>query len=267
MRLLVTNDDGVLAPGIAALAAALVDAGHEVVVAAPSDDRSGASAAIGGMHADETIELQRLELDGLDEATCYSVAASPALIVIAACMGGFGPAPDLVVSGINAGANTGRAVLHSGTVGAALTAANFDISGLAVSLAAGGPFRWPSAAGLAVPAVDWLAGQAAGSVVNLNVPNLEPDAIQGVRVAPLATFGTVRASVVEAPGGLQMALGGSADHETANAEGEWGAEGNDSDTALLVAGYATVTSLAGVTAVERPGAAAAIEQRLPARTG
>lgn len=266
MRLLVTNDDGVLAPGIAALAAALVDAGHEVVVAAPADDRSGASAAIGGMHADETIELQRVEPDGLDEATCYSVAATPALIVIAACLGGFGPAPDLVVSGINAGANTGRAVLHSGTVGAALTAANFDISGLAVSLAAGGPFRWASAAALAVPAVDWLAGQAAGSVVNLNVPNLEPDAIQGVRVAPLATFGTVRASVVEAPGGLQMALGGSAD-DGVTAEGEWEAEGNDTDIVLLVAGYATVTSLAGVTAVERPGAEAAIEHRLPARTG
>lgn len=265
MRLLVTNDDGVRAPGIAALAGALAEAGHEVVVAAPADDRSGASAAIGGMHADETIEFERIELDGHDglaSATCYSVMASPALIVITACLGGFGPAPELVASGVNAGANTGRAILHSGTVGAALTAANFGRSGLAVSLAAGGAYRWSTAVDLAVSALAWLADEPAGSVINLNVPNREPGALLGVRNATLATFGTVRASVVEAPGGLQIALG-----EDDGAEGEPGAHGHDtdSDTALLVAGYATLTSLSGISAVERPGAVAAVEQRL-ART-
>lgn len=261
MRLLVTNDDGIGAPGIAALASALVEAGHEVVVAAPADDRSGASAAIGGMHADETIELERVDLDGLGAATCYSVAASPALIVITACLGAFGLAPELVVSGINAGANTGRAVLHSGTVGAALTAANFGCSGLAVSLAAGGAYRWATAADLAVTAVDWLAEEPAGSVLNLNAPNCGPGELLGARNAALATFGTVRASVVEAPGGLQVALAGG-DDEVAEPE----ADGNDTDTALLLAGYVTLTSLSGIRAADRPGAAAAVEHRLPART-
>ncbi len=263
MRLLVTNDDGVRAPGIAALARALVGAGHEVVMAAPADDRSGASAAIGGMHADETIRFEQIELDDLEAATCYSVAASPALIVIAACLGAFGPAPQMVVSGINAGANTGRAVLHSGTVGAALTAANFERSALAVSLGAGGAFLWSTAADLAVPALAWLAQEPAGSVVNLNVPNRRPDEVRGVRTAPLASLGTVRASVVEAPGGLQMVLG-------ANDGDEVGAPGgvqHETDTALVLAGYATVTSLRGISAIERPEAAAAIEDRLPARTG
>ena len=54
--------------------------------------------------------------------------------MLAARLGGFGDPPELVVSGINPGRNTGRAVLHSGTVGAALTAANFGVSGLAVSI-------------------------------------------------------------------------------------------------------------------------------------
>ncbi len=266
MRLLVTNDDGVQAPGIAALAMALVNAGHEVVLAAPADDRSGASAAIGGMHADETINLQPFEIDGLGAVTCYSVAASPALIVIAACLGAFGPAPDLVVSGINAGANTGRAVLHSGTVGAALTAANFGRSGLAVSLGAGGDFRWSTAADLAVAALARLVDEPAGSVMNLNVPNREPGELRGVRTAPLASFGTVRASVVEAPGGLQMVLGGSDDVDAGEPEDEQDAN-IDTDTDLVLAGWATVTFLTGVRGIERPEAAAAIERRLPAPTG
>lgn len=263
MRLLVTNDDGILAPGIAALAAALLDAGHEVVVAAPADDRSGASAAIGGMRADESIELQRIALEGLAGAACYSVAASPALIVIAACLGGFGAPPDVVVSGINAGANTGRAVLHSGTVGAALTAANFGRSGLAVSLAASGDYQWSTAAYLAVPALGWVAAQPEGTVMNLNVPNVGLGEIQGVSEGFLAPFGTVRAAIVEGQDGLQMELVGEAD----GAPGEQDAAPEGSDTALVQADYASVTSLSGVGSLECPGAATAVERRLPARTG
>ena len=265
MRLLVTNDDGILAPGIAALAAGMVDAGHDVVVAAPDDDRSGASAAIGGMRADETIELQQIELEGLSGASCYSVVASPALIVIAACLGGFGPPPDAVVSGINAGANTGRAVLHSGTVGAALTAANFGRSGLAVSLAVGGEYRWSTAAELAVAALGWLVEEPAGTVVNLNVPNLGLGDVRGVRQGSLAPFGTVRAAIVEAQGGLQIELVGDGDGDGQPGEPDDAPEG--SDTALVNAGYASVTSLSGVGWRECPEVATAVEHRLPARTG
>ena len=262
MRVLVTNDDGVFAPGIAALARALAEAGHEVVVAAPADDRSGASAAIGGMHADESITVEPAELAGLGAFECYAVAASPALIVVAACLGGFGPPPDLVASGINAGANIGRALLHSGTVGAALTAANFGRSALAVSLAAGGDFRWATAAALAVPTLGWLADQPAPEVVNLNVPNVEFHHIRGVCDASLAPFGTVRAAIVDAPGGgLQMELTGDGEPD----DGDRPPPG--SDTALMEDGYATLTSLTGIGATERPEAAAAVERRLPARSG
>lgn len=264
MRLLLTNDDGILAPGIAALASALVDDGHQVVVAAPADDRSGASAAIGGMRADESIELERMELEGLAATECFSVAASPALIVIAACLGGFGTPPDAVVSGINAGANTGRAVLHSGTVGAALTAANFGRSGLAVSLAAGGDYLWSTAADMAVATLGWLADQPPCTVVNLNVPNVGLDEVRGVGHGFLAPFGTVRAALVDGKEGLEMELVG--DGESGSEPGERGDAPEGSDTALVLGGHVSVTSLTGIGSVACPEAARVLQRRLPART-
>ena len=249
MRILVTNDDGVRAPGIAPLAAAVVRAGHDVVVAAPQEDMSGSSAAIGRMHVDETIDVEPVTLPGVD-APCFGVLGPPALAVMAARLGGFGdPPPQVVVSGINPGPNTGRAVLHSGTVGAALTAANFGVSGLAVSIGVGDPYRWETAAELAAGALAWLVEQPARTVLNLNVPNVPLADVRGVRAAQLAPFGTVRAALVESQGGgLQMELA------------EHGVElPPDSDTALVRSGWAALTSLVGIRAVEGPAVAAAVD--------
>lgn len=237
MRILVTNDDGVGAPGILPLARALFEAGHEILVAAPLTDMSGSGASIGAIRADETIDVRRTELPGLDGVPCFGVDGPPAKAVITARLGGFGTPPDLVVSGINPGPNTGRAVLHSGTVGAALTGANFGISGLAVSMAVGDEMRWSTAAALAVATVEWLVDEPRKTVINLNVPNRPLHEIEGVRVATLAPFGTVRAAVVEAEGGLQMEL---------TAHGE--PLPPDSDSALVQAGYATLTPLVGIRA-------------------
>ncbi|MDP8988148.1 MAG: 5'/3'-nucleotidase SurE [Actinomycetota bacterium] len=261
MHVLVTNDDGIGSPGLTALARAVVDAGHDVLVAAPDNDLSGSSAAIGGMHADESIDVEPSDLPGLAGVPAFAVAAPPALIVIAARLGAFGPAPDLVVSGINPGPNTGRSVLHSGTVGAALTAANLGISGLAVSVDVGQPLRWRTAAVLAGAALEWLAGQPDGTVLNLNVPDRSLDEVRGLRWAPLAQFGTVRAALVESPGGnLQMELSGDDDAE--------GADGiaPDSDTSLVRAGFATLTVLEGVRGVEGEGAVEVVEQSLLRRS-
>jgi 5'-nucleotidase len=134
MKILVTNDDGVASAGLHALVRALVDDGRDVLVVAPDRDMSGSSAAIGFIHADEHIDAKRVELPGLPDVPAYAVDGPPGLCVLAARLGGFGDRPDLVVSGVNPGCNTGRAVLHSGTVGAALTAANFGGRGLAVSI-------------------------------------------------------------------------------------------------------------------------------------
>lgn len=247
MRVLVTNDDGVSSVGLHALARALVDAGLDVVVAAPDREQSGTSASIGQVNIDRPIDAKPVDLPGLDGVDSYAVAGPPGLCVLAARLGGFGEAPELVVSGINPGCNTGRAVLHSGTVGAALTAANFGCRGLAVSIdvpsrpaadGSTGPLHWATAAQVAAAALPWLAAAPPGTVLNLNVPDLPAERLAGARVATLAPFGTVRSAVVEsAEGGgrLQMELRPTDDELPP-----------DCDTALVKQGFVAVSPITGI---------------------
>lgn len=236
MRVLVTNDDGINAPGLHALARALSDDGHDILVAAPQDDVSGTSAAIGLMREDRTVEVAEMSLLDLPEVTGFAVAGSPGLAVLVASLGAFGPRPDLVASGINAGLNTGYSVLHSGTVGAALTAQNLGISALAVSLGPAEPWPWDTACAYLRPVFTWLERAPRGSVVNLNVPGLPFDESFGLRRAALDRFGTVRAAVGASQGGnIQFEF-----RET-DASPEPG-----TDTALVEAGYATYTSIVGI---------------------
>lgn len=280
-NVLVTNDDGIDAAGLHHLARALVDAGHEVVVAAPLDDRSGSGAAIGRLHRDDHIDVARRELPGLPGVPAFGVAGTPALCVMAARLGGLGKPPDLVVSGINPGCNTGRSVLHSGTVGAALTAANFGLSALAVSIDASagllheatepgvrdeddadsailvkraGPEHWATAGTVAVAACSWLAAAPPRTTLNLNVPDMAIGELRGVRWAELAPFGTVRAAVVEnAEGKLQMELRDTGQELPP-----------DTDTALVGAGFAAVTVIVGVRAAPPSPVASTIEAELAA---
>jgi 5'-nucleotidase len=238
MRLLITNDDGVDAPGLHALATAMATTGHDVVIAAPQVDMSGQSAAIGRLHVDRSIDVDERELPGLEHVPCHAVAGPPALCVIAAHLGAFGERPDLVVSGINPGPNTGGAVLHSGTVGAALTAANFGFSGLAVSMAVGEPMHWDTPARLAIGALTWLVDQPPRTVVNLNVPNLPLSDVRGVEWGELARFGSVRTALIESQGGrLQMEFVGRQDEHPEH-----------TDAGLVDRGYAALTLLTGVLA-------------------
>jgi 5'-nucleotidase len=218
-------------------------AGYETTVVAPASDMSGAGASIGRFHADEHLEAERVELPGIEHVPAYALDGPPGLCVLAARLGGFGEPPDIVVSGINPGCNTGRSVLHSGTVGAALTAANFGGRGLAVSIDVsgdGGPRHWTSAATVGAGALSWLIAAGERTVLNLNVPDLPIDELRGARWATLAAFGTVRLAVVEpAPHGgrLQMEL------RPNNVELP-----PDSDTALVNAGYVAVTTITGIEA-------------------
>lgn len=256
MRILVTNDDGVDAPGIHALAAAVADAGHDVVVVAPDSDKSGFGAAIGSLHLDEHLDVAEAQIPGRPDLPAFALAGPPALAVMASRLGAFGEPPELVVSGINPGLNTGRSTLHSGTVGACLTGANFGVSGLAVSLHADGddPMRWDTAAHLAQLALAWLVEAPVRTVLNLNVPNVALDDLLGVRWATLAPFGTVRAAVAESGDGrIQMEL---------RATGAELPEG--SDTALVHAGWAAITSITGIRATEPVDVADAMHAELGA---
>ncbi len=152
MRILVTNDDGVGSTGIMVLAGVLHDAGHDVIVVAPSSERSGSSAAIGPLHRNTSIPVVEHAWETPAGVPVLAIDAPPATAVYGACLGGFGPVPDLVASGVNPGANTGHLVLHSGTVGAALTAAGLGVPGLAVSVRS--PAGWDTNENRRVPVGD-----------------------------------------------------------------------------------------------------------------
>lgn len=234
-RVLVTNDDGVDALGIHILAAALRDAGYDVLVVAPNVDRSGTGAAIGLIHADQHLDVKQVEIPGCG-VPAYALDGPPGMCVCAARLGAFGEPPTLVVSGINSGCNTGRAILHSGTVGAALTAQSFGASALAVSVDVSDPWRYDTAAGVALDVMPMLEQAPARSVLNLNVPARDYDDVLGVRWARLAAFGAVRAAIAEHQGeGLQFEL---------RATGV--SPPPDSDQGLVEQGYASLTTIIGV---------------------
>ena len=248
MRVLITNDDGVDSVGIQILAAAIAATGeHEVTVVAPADDRSGTGAALGSFSPSEGgLQAASVALPAAPGIEAWALEGTPAMCVLAAALGGFGERPELIVSGINAGLNTGRAVLHSGTVGAVLTGQNFGISGLAISSALSDPWHWDTAAAFAVQVLPMLLDAPPRSALNLNVPALPYDEVRGVRWARLAPFGETRAAFVD---DAEAAAGdGSGERkrlrmELQLAEHDFDA---DTDTGVVRDGWAALTTLVGV---------------------
>ncbi len=235
LRVLVTNDDGIDSPGLAVLANIARAAGHEVVVAAPAHQYSGASASLIGHETDGRLELSAGSPPGLAEGIeAWGVRATPALITFAASYGAFGHRPDLVLSGVNLGANTGHATLHSGTVGAALSAATHRIPSLAASVASAEPEHWDAVERVGRVAFDWLVEHAPlGQVLNVNVPDVPLSRLRGLCAARLANFGAVQAAVKErGEGWVHMA------YEEVDVDFEPG-----TDAYLLSHGFATVSLL------------------------
>lgn len=245
LHCLVTNDDGIASPGVAALARIALEGDLEVVVAAPLRDTSGASASITAVEEDGHFVVERCPLPGLEDCDTFGVGGLPAFIALTGCRGAFGPIPDVVLSGINHGPNTGFAVLHSGTVGAALTASTHGARAMAVSLHSGAHIRvphhtgtphWETAAEVARRVLPWLLQAPPRTVLNLNVPNVALEEVRGLRTARLATFGAVQFNVVEkGEGYAKIAL------SEMDAEFEPG-----TDAALVAEGWATVTPLRAV---------------------
>ena len=207
MRILVTNDDGFDSSGLHVLANALKPFG-EVVVAAPDREYSGASSSVGPIPL--TTEKHKVEIDGINEA--WAVSGPPGLIVFLASMGGFGAPFDLVVSGINPGANVGNPVYLSGTIGAAFLARMNGITGIAISQESVNSLvetfsahetseqKWETAAQIAAIVVSNLQETPLlePSVLNINVPNAEISQIKGwVRAQIGNTFATQRSLTVE----------------------------------------------------------------------
>lgn len=178
MRILLSNDDGYFAPGLAVLASTLESHGHEVTVVAPERDRSGAS---------NSLTLDRPLMVRRTPGGFHYVNGTPTDCVHLAVTGLLPQLPELVISGINHGANMGDDTVYSGTVAAATEGFLLGIPSIAVSLSnmQGEHFRTAAeyVAGLATR----IAAQPFSQPVllNVNVPDLPAEAIQGVEVTRL----------------------------------------------------------------------------------
>jgi 5'-nucleotidase len=182
MRILVTNDDGILAPGIEALYRAVADLG-EVDVVAPADSQSAVGHAISVL---KPLEVQRLHVN--DAFHGWSVAGRPADCVKLALNELLDSRPDLVLSGINAGANAGVNVIYSGTVAGAVEGALFGVPSLAFSLELSDEMNFHIAERIARSIVDAFiaAKPAPATCLSVNIPRLDRGWPHGARCCPQA---------------------------------------------------------------------------------
>jgi 5'-nucleotidase len=242
-RILVTNDDGIDSEGLRQLALVARQFSRQVIVAAPAEEASGSSAALTAVEEHGRVVVAERRLSGLSDLSSQGVEALPGFIAMVGCQGAFGTRPDIVLSGINSGANTGHAITHSGTVGAALTAGVNGCRAMAVSLDIGKPLRWSTAARVAAMVLPLLLESDPGTIFNLNVPDLPLDGIRGIRradeLAALLQGGLHRAE--RGRGFIQLAVS----ETTADPDLR-------TDAGLLAHGYAALSVLQPVSAVPRP---------------
>ncbi len=183
MRILLTNDDGVYAPGLRAMRAELLALG-EVTVVAPASEQSAVGHSI-------TLLTPLIVQEVRDDQSAFlgwAVEGKPADCVKVALLELLHEPPDLVVSGLNAGSNAGINVLYSGTVAAAIEAAFFNRVSVAVSLEypKPGPLDYPRAARIGRQVIEQIMARrpAAGTLFNVNIPSFDKGPVRGVRCVP-----------------------------------------------------------------------------------
>ena len=171
MRILISNDDGYQAQGLRTLAAALADLA-EIIVVAPDRNRSGASSSL-------TLETP-LRVEQV-EPNVYYVNGTPTDCVHIAITGLLEPDPDMVISGINHGANLGDDVLYSGTVAAAMEGRFLGVPALAVSLVLDEDGNFGTAAAVTRRLVERMIEDPLpkDTILNVNVPDLPLESLEG----------------------------------------------------------------------------------------
>ena len=229
MQILLTNDDGIFAPGLAAIYKELVKVG-DVTVVAPADSRSGASHSV---TFKEPLVCNKVDING--QFTGFSVQGSPADCVKLACMQLHNGPIDLLVAGINNGANAGINVYYSGTVAAAMEGAFLKIPAVAMSLAAEEKMDFEKAARHCAKILKKLIPVKSGEVININIPQLSKGEPKGVRVVPQSTEGFyeyyIRQKNEQGQTVFQLAGGPHREEES------------PADTTSLVEGFITITAL------------------------
>jgi 5'-nucleotidase len=177
MRILLSNDDGCTAPGLRCLAEHLRPL-HSLEIVAPDRNRSGASNSLTILNP---IRVQRHE-DGT-----YCVDGTPTDCVHLALTGLLTEPKDMVVSGINAGANLGDDTLYSGTVAAAMEGRHLGISAIAVSCVSVNPQHYATAARITLRLIDRLQREPlpGDTILNVNVPDVPYEELRGIEVTRL----------------------------------------------------------------------------------
>ena len=230
MQILLTNDDGIFAPGLAAIYKELTKIG-DVIVVAPADSRSGTSHSV---TLKKPLVCNKVDING--QFTGLSVQGSPADCVKLAVMQLHAGPIDLLVAGINNGANAGINVYYSGTVAAAMEGAFSKIPAVAMSLASEEQMDFEKAANYCAKILKKLMPLKSGGVININIPQLSKGEPKGVRVVPQSTEGFHEHYIRQKneQGQTTFQLAGDLHR----------AEQNPTDTTSLADGFITITALA-----------------------
>jgi len=230
MQILLTNDDGIFAPGLAAIYKELIKFGG-VTVVAPAESRSGTGHSV---TLKKPLVCNKVDING--QFTGFSVQGSPADCVKLACMQLHDGPIDLLVAGINNGANAGINVYYSGTVAAAMEAVFLKIPAVALSLVAEEHMDFEKAADYCAKILKKLMPVKSGEVININIPQLSKGQPKGVRVVPQSTGGFdehyIRQKNEQGQVVFQLAGGLHRREET------------PADTTSLAEGFITITALA-----------------------
>jgi 5'-nucleotidase len=241
MQILLTNDDGIFAPGLAAIYKELVKIG-DVTVVAPADSRSGASHTV---TFSQPLVCNKVDINS--QFTGYSVQGSPAdcvkLAYMQLCKSAKGETSptggqpiDLVVAGINNGANAGINIYYSGTVAAAMEGAFLKIPAVAMSLAVDDQMDFEKAAEYCVRILKKLMPLDSGYVLNINIPQLSKGKPKGIRVVPQSTGGFHEYYITQ-----KNELGQTVFQLTTGPHRQ---EEEPTDTTSLAEGFITITALA-----------------------
>jgi 5'-nucleotidase len=238
MQILLTNDDGIFAPGLAAIYKELVEIGN-VTVVAPADSRSGTSHSV---TFDGPLVCNKVDING--RFTGFSVQGSPADCVKLACLQLCKQPIDLLVAGINNGANAGINIYYSGTVAAAMEGAFLKVPAVATSLVVDEKMDFEKAAEYCVKIIKKLLPLESGYVVNINIPQLSKGKPKGVKVVPQSTGGFHEhyTTSKNEQGQTVFRLAGGLHRD----------EQNPTDVTSLADGFITITALApGMTNYEK----------------
>jgi 5'-nucleotidase len=230
MQILLTNDDGIFAPGLAAIYKELVKIG-DVTVVAPADSRSGTSHSV---TFSGPLVCNKVDING--QFTGFSVQGSPADCVKLACMELCKGPIDLLVAGVNNGANAGINIYYSGTVAAAMEGAFLKVPAVATSLVVDDKMDYEKAAEYCVKIIRKLLPLESGYVVNINIPQLSKGKPKGIKVVPQSTGGFHEHYVTAKNEQGQTVFKLDA--------GQHRHENDSTDSTALADGFITITALA-----------------------